>query len=162
MSSLYEIAREIESLIDPETGEILDISCFAELRMALDQKTENIALWIKNLDAESSMISAEIEALSDRKRIKQTRAARLRSYLSVFLGGQKFETARVHCSYRKSTVCKVDEAFPDWAARNKDAAQRFLVEQPPRVDLTAVKSALKAGEAVPHAYLEEKQNLQIK
>ena len=62
--TLYEINQEIESVlenaIDMETGEISEeaLQKINELQMAKDVKVENVALWHKNLLAESNKESA--------------------------------------------------------------------------------------------------------
>lgn len=49
--TLYEINQTILSLIDEETGEILDEDQLERLNIAKEEKRENIALYIKNLRA---------------------------------------------------------------------------------------------------------------
>mgnify|MGYP000869660865 CR=1 FL=1 len=40
--NLYQINAEILSLIDEETGEVMDFEKFSELNIALEEKYENI------------------------------------------------------------------------------------------------------------------------
>ena len=57
--NIYEIDNAMMSLIDEETGEIKDFTAFEELQMQREEKIENVALWYKNLVAESKAIREE-------------------------------------------------------------------------------------------------------
>lgn len=54
--TLYEINNAILECVDMETGEIIDSDKLSELQIALDEKIENVALWIKDLKAEAEAI----------------------------------------------------------------------------------------------------------
>ena len=71
------------------------------------------------------------------------------------LGGQRFETAKVAFSYRKSERVDVinEEIVPDKFCR-------FETKRVP--SKTDIKKMLKSGEEVPGCVLVESQNLQIK
>ena len=107
---LYEIDQAIESLVDSETGELLDYEAFAALQMERDRKLENMILWYKDLTAEAKAIKAEEDALRERRKAKENRAERLRQYLQNLLCGEKFQTARCAVSYRKSMALNVADA----------------------------------------------------
>ena len=159
--NLYEINNEILSLVDEETGEILDFERFEQLNMEKDKKTENIALWIKNLNADSDMLKKEIDNLKDRKNRAERKEEQLRKYLSYMLDGQPFETSKVACSFRKSTSVQVDDeqSFVNWAMENRKDLLSF---KQPTISKTDIKNCLKAGEIIEGAHLVENNNLQIK
>ena len=50
--NLYEINSQILDCVDPETGEVMDIDRLEELNMAKAEKVDNIACWVKNLEAD--------------------------------------------------------------------------------------------------------------
>lgn len=158
--NLYEINDALVNAIqiDAETGEITNAEEVEAIQMALDEKVENIALWIKNLKADAEAIKTEKERLAERQRVAENKAKSLTRYLESFLGGRKFETPRVAIGYRKSTSVEVDERFLGWALENK----REFVREKFDVDKTAIKDALKNGEEVPYASLVEKSNINIK
>lgn len=156
---LYEIDQAIESLIDPESGEILDIDCFAELQMEREQKIENMALWVKNLNAEADAIKAEVESLTGRERSARHKAKRLLSYLTSILEGEKFTTSKVAITFRKSSSVEIDDGFVEWAKENNPA---LLRTKEPEADKTAIKGFIKSGKEVPFARLVENQSVQIK
>ena len=148
---LYELNALIDGFeleVDEETGEILNAEELDALEMERDEKIENIALWIKNL-------SAEVDAYKKEK-TAEAKIERLRNYLDFALAGNKFKTDRVQISYRKSESVILSNNFID------DCDLRFLIPQEPKVDKLAVKKALKDGEKIAGAMLQEKQNIQIK
>ena len=154
MSSLYEINAEIESCVDMETGEILDIEKLEKLQIEFDEKVENIALWIKNLNAEAEAVKKEKNALAARQKACENKEQDLRNYLSSFLNGQKFKTARVSISYRKSESVEVS----DISALDPEY---YKVIQP-EADKTKIKNAIKNGMSLAGVSLIEKQNIQIR
>ena len=157
--NLYEINEAITSCIDMETGEIVDIDRLNELQMERETKIEGVALWIKNLKAEADAIKAERENLAERERAAENKAEGLKRYLSDVLCGQKFETSRVKCSFRKSNAVVVDDDFLDWAKNNHD---EFLRYKEPEINKTAIKQAIEAGAEVLHAQIENRNSLIIK
>ena len=165
--TLYEIQHDIEetllSGVDPETGEISpEISQrLDELQMAKEEKIENTALFIKNLDAEAAAIEAEEKALKSRRERSEKLAERLRGYLGELLGGQKVSSPRFSISWRKSEGVKVtdEEQLIQWAAFDHDD---LLTYKPPTLNKTAIKKALKAGEVIPGAVIETRQNMILK
>ena len=161
--TLYEIDARLESLVDPETGELLDMEAFSALQMEREAKIENVALWYKNLQSDAAALDAEIKALTERRKSAQSKAERLKGYLEAALDGEKFETARCAVSFRATPAAvHLDdpEAFAAWC---QDAGQYdYLRYKPPEVNKTAVKEALKAGVELPGAWLEQGRSCTIK
>lgn len=157
--TLYEIDQQIIKAIelgyDPETGEILDTSALEELKMERSEKIENICLVIKDLRAETAAIKAERDALDSRMRTSTRKADWLSNYLQNMLAGEKFKTAKCAVSYRKSETVEFtdQDLVPD---------EYWRVKTTREPDKTALKTALKAGESIPGAYLEQHQNMSIK
>ena len=155
--TLYEINQQILNAIeygcDPETGEIIDAAALDALEMAKEEKTENIILLIKDLTAENKAISEEEQALAKRRRAGENRVEWLKNYLMASLDGEKFKTPRCSASYRKTaSVSIIDEsAIPSEYIRTKTEPNKM-----------AIKDALKAGETIPGATLEDRVSLIIK
>ena len=156
--SIYEIEQEIMALVDPETGEITDYESLGKLNMAREDKIENIALWIKNLNAEAKAIREEEKSLAERRKSAENKSASLEKYLDQTLSGEKFSTAKVLISYRKSTAVEIadEEAFV------KSANVAYIVPQAPKIDRKAISDALKAGTIIEGATLAWRNNIQIK
>ena len=166
MANLYQLHTELLScikydedhVVNYETGEILDLEAYEKLELAVEQKIENVALYIKNQQAEADMIKAEANRLAERAKAKANEAKRCKEYLDNFMAtyfdGKKFETPRVRLSWRASESVEVNgiDALPDEYLRFKD----------PEPDKTKIKAALKAGIELKGCTLVAKQNLQIK
>lgn len=169
MNTLYELDAKIAELldtgfemscIDAETGEIDETQLAAYLeQLQLDRKTkiDNIAVYVKNLEAEAVAIRAEEKRLKERREAKERKAERLKNYIktSMLLQGEtKFESARVSMALRNSKAVVVDES--------KLESVYFINKLVQSVDKKAIKAALEAGILVEGAMLEERKNLQIK
>ena len=152
--SLYEIENAILDCVDLESGEIIDCERLSELQMERDAKIQNIALWIKNLDAEAEAYKKEKESFDKKKSVAENKAKRLKEYLSNYLDGQAFKSTKVNVSFRASESVNITDI-------SKIPAQ-FLKVTEPTADKAEIKKLLKAGTAVEGAVLETKQNIQIK
>lgn len=157
--NIYEIDQAILGLVDPETGEITDFEALESLSMAREEKLENVALWVKNLTAEAKAIRDEEKALAERRRVNENKAESLKKYLSAALAGEKFSTAKVAISFRKSAAVEIDEGFVEWA---KTCAAFALNYPDPVVDKTALKAAIAEGAKFDLARVVERENIQIK
>lgn len=163
MASLYELDQAVLTVLenglvfDEETGEILfDEDNFNELEGARNDKMENVALYIKSLDADALAIRAEEKALAERRSIKERKAERLRDYLTRSMqtfGDTKLETPRVAISFRKSESVEITGDVPRGFCK---------VEEKVTPDKKAIKAAIKGGETVEGAELITRQNIQIK
>ena len=159
--TLYEIAQEMATLIDPETGEIRDFEAFEELQMAREEKIDNTAKWIIDLEAEAKMVKERADELTERARAAKKKAERLREFLQEYLQGEKRKTADYTIGYRRTEAVEItdeDRAIA-WLMEHRDDA---LTYQQPKISKTAVKELLKAGEEVPGAELVERQSMSIR
>ena len=152
--NLYEIDSAIMNCVDMETGEIIDIERLSSLQMERDQKIEGIGCWIKNLLADAKALKEEKDNLAARQKAAENKAASLKEFLSSYLNGEKFKTAKVAISYRKSDSVVV--------AENAIVPEEFLKYVEPTPDKVGLKAALKAGKEIPGITLVTSQNIQIK
>lgn len=153
MATLYEINNAILECVDMETGEILDAEQLAALQMERSEKIENVALWYKNLLSDAAAYKAEKDAFAERERAAKAKAESLKQYLLSALAGEKYKSARVSISYRKSSSVVVDDLL--------QLPQQFI-KMNPEPDKTAIKTAINSGEEVCGAHIENKQSIQIK
>lgn len=151
---LYEIDAEIMSLIDDETGEILDVERFDELSGERDAKVENICLWIKNLKAEAEALKAEKEAFAQRQKVAENKMNSLKEFVSKYLEYTSFKTTKVNVSFRKSESLEILDVYK--------IPEDYLEYKEPKVDKTALKQAIKAGASIEGATIVDKLNIQIK
>lgn len=160
---LYEIPEEYRKVlegvqVDEETGEILGTDALVEFAGDLNETIKNTGLYLFELDSEAQQIDAQIKRLKARKDGMKRRAETLKNLMldaMTSTGLKKVSDPLVTVYLRKSTATIVDEMdiLP------KDLL-RVKVETSP--DLVAIGKKLKAGEVVPGAHLEERQNVNIK
>ena len=154
MATLYEINTELMNLIDDETGEITDIEKWNELNLTADQKVENIGCWVKNLKSDIDALKAEEKALQDRRKTAENKVKYLTGHLEGYLNGQKFETAKVKLSFRKSKVLEIAEGVK--------VPEEYLRYKDPEVNKTELKKAVKAGLQLQGVQLVKTLKLQLK
>jgi hypothetical protein len=137
--NLYDIDQRILDCIDAETGEIFDYEAFEALNIERDAKIENVLLWIKNLKAQAAALQAEKLNFAQRQKVCENQIERLETYIIEVLGGNKWESAKVKASFRKSEKLKLSE--------NAVVPEEF---KKPKfdVDVTGLKQPLKAGESL--------------
>lgn len=152
---LYEIDVQIlECCIDQETGEIIDAEKLEALQVEREQKIENVALWIKNLTAETTAYKAEKMAFAERQKKAEEKAESLKKWLADALGGTNFKTTKAAVSFRKTQSVQVSDI---WAL-----GEEFVKYADPTPDKNAIKAALKAGQEVNGAELIESISVSIK
>ena len=78
----------------------------------------------------------------------------LKRYISGYLDGTAFESAKVKVSFKKSESLEISEeaVIPDEYLRFKE----------PEVNKADLKKAIKAGLTIGGVWIEEKNNIQIK
>lgn len=154
-NAIYKLYDEF---VDPDTGEITDPDAFAEryaeLEISREEIIENTLLLYKNCVSDAEAIAAEIKTLKARQAALEKRADRLKADASDALGGEKFQTAKVAVSWRKSTAAEVDESLcPEEYITTK-------VTTAP--DKKAITAALKAGQEIPGCKLVERVNMSVR
>lgn len=161
MASLFEIKRDIlacvkdgDSIVNTDTGEIIDVDALNALKMEAREKEENIAMWIRNLDSEASQLKEQKDIFAQREKSCKAKSESLKQYLTLCLQGKKFETPRVKVSFRKSKAVEIKD--------ETKIPKEFLVYKDPTVDKTGIKKAIADGKEVPGAELIERANIQVK
>lgn len=152
--TLYEIDKQIEDLIDPETGEITDYAAMDELAMAREDKIRQIVYARRNALADLNAVGAEIARL---KKIEETLGNRVESidgYLKYALNGEKYKDETTTIYYRKTTAVVV--------AEDAVVPEEFLRYGKPTVNKTALGEAIRGGMVIPGVSIEERNNIIIK
>ena len=160
--NIYEIDTAILDLIDPETGEVMDFAAFEALQMEREKKIDNMALWVKDLDAEQAALDNEAKKLTERRDAARRKRDRVKEYLARVLDGDKRSTPQYAVSYRNSEACELyDEgAAIMWlVAHGYDDGYVIVKES---VSKSAVKELLKRGEEVSGAVLVKRQSMSVK
>ena len=157
---LYEYTDAIKDVIergfcfDADTGEIMfDRENLDELRASYEDKLEACALYVKDLQAEAEAIKDEERRLAERRKAKEKRAEHMKAYILGNMRGKSFETARVQLKSRASERVQVElDRLPE---------SYITVKETKSADKAAIKRALKGGEEVPGAYLEQHTSLTV-
>lgn len=168
MASLYEIDSNIKAIIDSiydsvdENGEVgeVDFTALEELKAERTQKLENIALYIKNCDAEAAAIQAEIDSLTKRKERLERKSDGLRGILisSMIANGDKeLSTPRYRAVIRSSESTAID----DQSLIPAEFIREITHETEYKPDKTAIKKAIKAGQTVAGARLVVNRKVNI-
>lgn len=163
--TLYEIDSRIEEIIanaDPETGEI-DFDALESAEMERNAKCENIALALKNYEAEAKAYAAEEKAFKERKQTAERQVKKLKEYLGYALNYEKFKTTKVAVTFRKSeAVAPLTQEQIDMLP---DGYKRIKVEP----DKTEIKICLQKAPEEERAklealgiHLEERKSVTVK
>ena len=161
--TLYEINDKILDFmnnieIDEETGEILtDMSLLDQLQVAHDEKIENIACYMKSVEAECDAIKKEEDSLAKRRKVKENLINRLKVMLSDDLQGSKFETPRCKISFRKSTSTEVNEE--EFLKFHKDLCTKVESYKYSKSDL---KKIVQGGTPLHGVKLVENKSISVK
>lgn len=127
----------------------------AELK---ENYVEELCKLYSDNQAMESALANEIAKLQEKKAAYASRNAQIKKYLEVELqasGEKKLQAGIFTVSNLKSTSCVIyEELFDD---------PRFqTITEVRKIDKMAVKAALKAGETIKGAALEERNNIQVK
>ena len=147
--NLYELSQNYLAVqdmdLEPETlKDTLD-----SIEEAIEVKAENIAKWIRNLEADKKAFEEEEKRFKEKKQAADNR-------INMRLTGKtKFKAGFFSFAIQKNrpSVEVFDEAL---------IPKRFLMEQPVKIDRAGIAELLKAGEEVPGAELKQTEGLRIR
>lgn len=159
---LYQLTADLQDALDAvwldEDGVLHGWADVEAVTADWEQKTEAVALYIKQLKADASAIEDEMDELEKRCRQKEAKAVRLTQYLAqniLAAGRDRFETAKCDCRFRRSKRVIVQDIGK--------IPEEFIREKLSRdADKKGIKAAIEAGQEVPGAELFEERKLNIK
>lgn len=156
--NLYELSlsfQEVQNMdLDPEVmKDTLD-----SIEDAIENKAENIAKLVRNLESDVSAYKEEEDRLKTKRQATENKVKWLKTYLEdnmKLTGKTKFKSGMFNFSIQKNpaSVNITDE---------KIIPEEFLIQQPPKVDKTSIKEILKRGIEVPGAELKQTEGLRIR
>lgn len=153
--NLYEIDSAISELIDSETGEIEDFDALEKLTMERDAKIENVALWIKNLNADKKAYAAEKNAFAEREKHAAKLIDSLTKWLANACDGKNFSTTKCAVTFRESTAVELSEC-------PNIPAEYIRVKQECTPDKVALKKAMLEGAEFEGVKLIKRLNATVK
>ena len=163
-TSLYqlteEVANELESAFDQETGEALPV--FEEKRAMWANKSQHVAAYMLNVEASAKSLADAESRIAIRRKHAENRAAWLRKYLCenmARLGITKIEASDL--SFQVIRYPERDESV------ELDEGATFPPElcgepKPPGPSKTKIKSAILAGQAIAGARIVKRDRIAIK
>lgn len=147
---LLEVAEEIESDALVDTLEAL--------QDAIEDKAENIAKLIKNLEADAKIIKEEEQRLAERRRAIEAKVDKLKMYLQ-----EQLETAGIEKVKRPTITVAIQVNPPSVDVIDETAIPSdFLIPQAPKLDKRSILERLKKGEAIPGVTLKQTKGVRIR
>ena len=130
-----------------------------------NEKAENVAVYIKNLNAEIKAVKAEKKALKARRLSIEGQAKRMTDYLlrsMRAIGVKTIDMPRARMTLKlnpESVVIDNEGALIHWAMEHDDSLLKY---SEPEIKKNDVKSLLRMGQQIPYAHLERKESVTIK
>jgi hypothetical protein len=158
--SLFNYMSQLDELVEKATDEdgVIDFEKYKEefdsLEMDINDKIDNCLAYYKSRKAIANALKEEKKAIDARYKSACSDMERMKDYLAYCLDGRPHESTAGKISYRKSEVVEItnEGLIPSDMLRYKD----------PEPDKTMIKKALKNGNTIPGAHLEERINTIIK
>lgn len=163
--TLYEITSDYMQLMqmmeDPEMDPQILADTMEGIEGELEDKADNYARVMKNMEADLNGIKAEIDRLSTRKKTIENNIKRMKEALQFSMettGKTKFKTELFSFGIRKNAPAVVmDEPYIE------NVPERFLKYSDPTINRSAIKEAIQNGENLEGlAHLEQSTSLSIR
>ena len=156
--NLYELSiafQEVQNMdLDPEVmKDTLD-----SIGGTFESKAEGIAKLMRNIESDIAARKAEEDRIKKPRQADEKKLEWLKTYLEDCMklsGKTKFKSGMFNFSIQKNPVSVniTDENI---------LPEDYLIPQPPKVDKTSLKEALKNGIEVPGAELKQTEGLRIR
>lgn len=165
MSNLYQITQDYLQIMSMMEDPELDPKTLADtmegIEGELEDKADNYARVMKNMEADLNGIKAEIDRLSTRKKTIENNIKRMKEALQFSMettGKTKFKTELFSFGIRKNAPAVImDEPYIE------NVPERFLKYSDPTINRTAIKEAIQNGEDLEGlAHLEQSSSLSIR
>ena len=159
-TTLRELTAEFEAVLalalEEDDGEEL-AGRLAEIDMAIEDKADNYAVIIADLSAQESKLKAEIDRLTKRRQTLRNNTDRMKQSLQQAMetvGKEKMKTDYYSYTIQKNPpklVLDDERIVPE---------DYFITRR--ELDKVSLKDALKAGQEVRGAHLEQTESLRIR
>ena len=156
--NLYELSlafQDVQNMdLDPEVmKDTLD-----SIGGTFENKAENMAKLIRNLESDRLAYKEEEDRLKTKRQAVENKLEWLKTYLKdcmKLIGKTKFKSGMFNFSIQKNPVSVNIN-------NKKILPEDYLIPQPPKVNNTLLKKALKDGIEVPGAELKRTEGLRIR
>ena len=157
---LYELAQNYAQLL--EMAEEMESDALVDTLEALqgeiEEKAENIAKLVKNLEADAKIIKEEEQRLAERRRAIEAKIERLKTYLQ-----EQLEVAGLQ-KVKRPTITVAIQANPPSVeiSDEKLIPSEFMIPQPAKIDKKAILERLKNGEEISGCVLKQTKGVRIR
>ncbi len=155
-NSYLEIAQQLLDNGGEATPELEEALAITE--KDLQTKGVNYGFIIKQMDAECDIIDSEIKRLQGLKKSRTNAIERLKSGISQAMelfGIEEIKCPTLKLNFRKSETVEIIE-------KDKIDKKFIKIVTTESIDKIAIKDAIKAGETVAGAWIQQNKNIQIK
>lgn len=159
MATLFEMTAQANQLYELLQAEEIDEQVFADTLEAIGatEKIEGYCQVIKELQGDLDKFKAEADRIAARMKTTKNGIDRMKDSLLAFLkasGQDKVKAGTFGVSIGKSEQTNIlDEAL---------IPAEFKIPQPDKIDKTAIKNAIKNGEAVSGAEILINESVRIR
>ena len=157
--TLYEMTEQAQALYEMLQSEEIDEQVYADTLEAIgvDEKLLNYIAVMKNYEADKASITAEIDRLQKKKKSAENAIERMKTAMYNFMklsGQNKVKAGIFNLRINQSEAVKVinESLIP----------KQYLKPQPDKIDKTAIKKAIKAGEEVNGADIEIRESVVVR
>lgn len=163
--TMYELTGEFRLLQeladDPDTDAEVFRDTLEGLLGEIEEKANGYACVIRNIEADSAALDAEIKRLQELKRSRAAKVDAMKAVLKeamIATGKTKFSTPLFSFAVAKNPPSVVlDEQYIE------NIPEEYLIPQEPKVDKAKLKDDLKAGKDLEGiAHLEQGTSVRIK
>lgn len=156
---LYELSQQWESVL--EMAEQLEPEALKDtldsIEEAINDKVENTAYVVKQLDANVAAIDTEIKRLQTMKSAQTNNAKNLKLYIQESM--EKVGLDKVQGNLIKVAI---QNNPPSLLVKDEQSLDGYLVEQPPTLDKKSIIKHLKEGIEVVGAELQQTRSIRIR
>jgi hypothetical protein len=161
---LYELTQaynEVWNLVDNEDTDLQVIEdTLSSLEGAIEDKAANIALFVRGMESDTTVIDAEIKRLTERKRAITNRVNGLKTYLRAQM--EAANLLKIKTPTHTISLQNNPPAVNIYDQERIPAAFLTIIPESFVPDKKRISEALKAGEQVPGAELTQGKSLRIR
>jgi uncharacterized protein YlxW (UPF0749 family) len=156
---LYELTTNYLSLM--EMAEEMDTDTLKDTLESIEEeindKAENIAKLIKNLNADVDALKIEEKRLADRRKSLENKVTHLKEYLQ-----NQLEVAGLDKVKRPTLTISIQNNPPSVKVLDEKLLSDYMIPVEPKLDKKAILTALKEGMEVSGAELVQGRSVRIR
>lgn len=163
MTSLYVLAGEYRAIEQKLIDTDMDAQTIADTLQGvageLEEKAINVAMFVRNLESSADQIDQAIKQMQERKKAMESKAESIKKYLLENMqrtGITKIESPYFAVQLKKNPPSVIID-------NENDINDKFKVTKTvTSIDKESIKLAIKSGEIVAGAHMEQKERVDIK